>query len=219
MEPNEKTEPSLTMQLIVTYIAARPWIWQFVFLCLTLVALILSPKGYVRESAVLVPTLILILLPGMLARWQGIRMSPIVEYGTVFIVTGTLLLGELAGLYSKLWWWDIPFHTFSGFFFAYVALTLLRARLGLAGRMNPATVACAAILISVGLSGLWEVFEFATDHVLATNLQPTEEDTMWDVIAGTFGALLVVPVGRFFMASSVQRDRLTSEGREVSAMS
>jgi hypothetical protein len=56
--------------------------------------------------------------------------------------------------------------------------------------MAPIFTSVFAICVSLALSAVWEILEFTIDSFLDTNMQPSADDTMWDLIAGLAGALL-----------------------------
>lgn len=51
-----------------------------------------------------------------------------------------------------------------------------------------------AIVFAIAVAGLWEVWEFSCDKLLAMNLQRSLDDTMYDIICGSLGGLLISTV-------------------------
>lgn len=48
-----------------------------------------------------------------------------------------------------------------------------------------------AIVFAVAVAGLWEVWEFSCDKILSMTLQKSLDDTMYDIICGSCGGLLI----------------------------
>jgi hypothetical protein len=122
----------------------------------------------------------------------GKQTSSVVESSIAIMIMGTLILGELTGFYEKLWWWDLPFHIMFGFILGHMAWSAIvhvynpeKRTIEVATR---ALFIVFAILVSLGISGLWEIVEFFIDVVFRTNLQPGLVDTMHDLLAGLVGA-------------------------------
>jgi hypothetical protein len=107
----------------------------------------------------------------------------------------TQYLGELVGFYYTLWWWDLLLHGFAGMYAVIVGVFLTK---GIFKKEKKATdrkflilISFFAFCFSVTISTLWEVFEFAGDIILKTNmLQEGLRDTFEDLIAGVGMAIL-----------------------------
>ena len=72
--------------------------------------------------------------------------------------------------------------------------------------MRPRFVAVFAFLFAVTVGTLWEIFEFAMDQVIGTNMQKPMlgdpsglTDTMRDMIVNTLGALAISALGWWYM--------------------
>lgn len=48
-----------------------------------------------------------------------------------------------------------------------------------------------AIFFAIALAGLWEVWEFSCDKIAGMTLQKSIDDTMYDIICGSLGGILV----------------------------
>lgn len=48
-----------------------------------------------------------------------------------------------------------------------------------------------AIVFAVAVAGLWEVWEFSCDKILSMTLQRSQDDTMYDIICGSLGGLVI----------------------------
>ena len=66
-------------------------------------------------------------------------------------------------------------------------------------------VALFAFLFAVTVGTLWEIFEFAMDQIVGTNMQKPMlgdpsglTDTMWDMIVNALGALAISALGWWY---------------------
>jgi uncharacterized membrane protein YjdF len=73
--------------------------------------------------------------------------------------------------------------------------------------MRPGFVALFAFFFAVGIGAIWEIFEFAMDENLGTNMQPATAndpsgltDTIQDLIVDTVGAAVVSVAGWRYLA-------------------
>ena len=94
-----------------------------------------------------------------------------------------------------------------GFLLVYVLNESERIEL----HMRPRFVALFAFLFAVAAGTLWEIFEFAMDQVVGSNMQKPMfddpsglTDTMWDVIVNMLGAAAVSALGGWYM---IHRER------------
>lgn len=132
------------------------------------------------------------LIPTILKRLYGIRTPHILQAGVVIFMFATLFLGEEANFYERFWWWDLLFHMLAGFAFgliAYIVLILTYQKYH--AHSTPALfTSIFAVAFSLAISSVWEIIEYVTDMAFSTNMQPSAEDTMEDLIIGLLGALL-----------------------------
>jgi hypothetical protein len=117
-------------------------------------------------------------------------------YDLAFVLALTLQAwGEALGLYDTISWFDNVVH-FTLPFFAAPTLYILLARLDLVPDPKDDTdtrhyvgMAIVAFALGVALGGLWEIFEYASDSWLGSDLQIDNSDTVGDLIADSLGAL------------------------------
>lgn len=131
------------------------------------------------------------LVPTFLKKFYGIRTPHILQAGVVLFMFATIFLGEVAQFYEKYPWWDLIFHTLSGVGFGlvgYMMLILTYRKQNV--RLAPLFTSVFAISFSLAISAVWEILEFIIDTLLNTNMQPSAEDTMWDLVVGLIGALV-----------------------------
>ncbi len=116
-------------------------------------------------------------------------------FGTVYVYAAWYL-GEVAGFYDNLWWWDDMLHFISALVFGLIGFTILyvlhhQAKLD----TSPFVIAMFAFSFAISIGVLWEVFEFGMDQLFGLNMQPSATDTMGDLILDSLGALVTAAAG------------------------
>lgn len=156
--------------------------------------------------------ILLTLFPLVLARRYSVHVPPEFALVAVVFVFASLFLGDVHGYYARFWWWDVVLHTASGFLLGIVGFLLVHilnetAEIGM--KMKPGFVAFFAFLFAVGVGVVWEIFEFASDELLGTNMQKPMlddasglTDTMWDLIVDTLGALTISILGYGYLKTA-----------------
>ena len=119
----------------------------------------------------------------------------------LIFIYATLFLGELNDFYEMFWWWDVVLHTGSALGFGIIGFTILsilfRQRKISA---SPLIVAVFAFSLALAIGALWEIFEYAVDQTLGTNMQKNGlQDTMWDLIVDSIGAFIAATAGYFYL--------------------
>lgn len=133
-------------------------------------------------------------LPYLLKRYFDIYTPFLFRVGIVFFMCCTVMLGEIADFYNMFWWWDLILH-----FVASVGITMILFIFLLIYFRHVELKAAAlfATFLAVGSSifvaVLWEIYEFLIDLIMETNtpMQPSNMDTMTDLIVAVAGAMLV----------------------------
>lgn len=176
----------MAIQLILVF---REGQWITAFTVMAIMALTLSPAALGRRFRVQIP-----------AEFQVLA---------VIFVFATLFLGELQSYYERLWWWDIALHTTSGLLFGILGFLLvyvLNENEHADLHMRPRFVALFAFTFAVSVGTMWEIFEFAMDQIVGTNMQKPMlgdpsglTDTMWDMIVNALGALATSTFGWWYM--------------------
>ena len=117
-------------------------------------------------------------------------------YDTAFIVALTLQAGgEALGAYDALPWFDNVVHFSLPFFLAptmYIALAradVVPDPKDVATRHHYVGIFVVAFALGVALGGLWEIWEWVSDHTLGSKLQLGLDDTVGDLVADTAGSL------------------------------
>ena len=121
---------------------------------------------------------------------SGLRFPSGLPTGVLAFAAAALLLGEMAGFYVSVPWWDLALHVVASVVLAQVGWALV---LLLTAGDRPRTPLWIGATLAFGFSmmvgGLWEVMEFTLDGTLGTNAQRSGlPDTMTDLIADAVGA-------------------------------
>jgi hypothetical protein len=150
--------------------------------------------------------IIAMLLPGYLRFKAKLEIPSMMIILYALFVFCALYLGFVRGFYEQVPHWDTIAHTFSGVSlgalgFSIVSFLTKSDKISL----SPAFVAMFAFCFAVTLGVIWEIYEFAMDYFLDTNMQrfiqiETGEtligqaaltDTMKDLIVDSIGAFVV----------------------------
>ncbi len=149
------------------------------------------------------------LSPALLGRRFGVHIPAEFQLLAVVFVFAALFLGEIQSYYVRFWWWDIALHTSSGLLMGILGFLLvyvLNESERVDVHMRAHFVALFAFLFAVTVGTLWEIFEFAMDQIVGTNMQKPMlgdlsglTDTMWDMIVNALGALAISALGWWYM--------------------
>ncbi len=189
-----------------------------------LIALRLSVAGAMAMSLVYrewgafgysVLALTLMFLPELIKSRTKINLP--IEFSMVLVIFmyAAVFLGKVGHAYEHFWWWDGALHTSAGFILGYVAFLVLYVNVQ-AGNIKTTrwmlflTIFCFAL----AFGALWEIFEFAVDHLLGGNLQRGSlSDTMKDLIVDSIGALIMARIGVSIICDRAQGpiNRLTKK--------
>lgn len=115
----------------------------------------------------------------------------------ILIVMGGYLGGALA-FYDRFTYWDTFCHTFFGIVSGAVFIYLIR--LFQVEKMNLFAIAIFELAFTLGLAGVWELFEFACDCMFHTDFQKVilsveqgklpQWDTMMDMLVALLGCIV-----------------------------
>lgn len=152
-------------------------------------------------------TLILIALfsPILFKNQLQIELPAEFHMTAVLFAFASLYLGEIQQFYEQFWWWDIALHTSAGFLMGilgFLLVYLLNETHRVDLQLSPGFIAFFAFLFAITIGTIWEIFEFAGDQILGTNMQKPMlgdpsglTDTMWDMIVNSAGAFAVTFTG------------------------
>lgn len=151
------------------------------------------------------------LLPGYLRRKVRLNIpnAMMIAYA-VFLYCG-IYLGEVRNFYFNVPHWDTILHIFSGAALGalgFSLVSLLNKSESVTFSLSPIFVAVFAFCFALALGVVWEIYEFAMDGILNTNMQKFAmesgealvgrealTDTMKDLIVDAIGAFVVSAVG------------------------
>ena len=99
-------------------------------------------------------------------------------------------LGSVINLYRYTEYFDRGLHFFSGLLLTECGLIIIGYILKKRGIHDdfPLKIVFAAFF-AIACAGLWEIYEFLADITLKIHMQGAGNDTMYDMICGTIGAL------------------------------
>jgi len=103
--------------------------------------------------------------------------------------------GEALGLYDSITWFDNVVHFSLPFFLAptlYIALAradVVPDPKDSTKRRHYAGIFVVAFALGVALGGVWEIWEWVSDHSFGSSLQLGLDDTVGDLVADTAGSL------------------------------
>lgn len=150
-------------------------------------------------------------LPTLLRKKWGLHIPSRMMILYVIFLYASIYLGEVRNFYYRIPHWDNILHGFSGLMLGALSFSVIRL-LNNSSRvpvtLSPAFVAVFTFCFAVTVGVVWEMYEFAADGLLGTNMQkfgPWDGaafegraalyDTMIDLIVDAIGALVMALVG------------------------
>lgn len=168
-------------------------------LSLVLGAVLSFVQGQLETAVVTAGIIIITFLPVIMGNRFQVKIPSEFEFLAVVLIYASLFLGEVQGYYVRFWWWDLVLHTGSGFLLGILGFLLvyvLNEKKDIELDMNPGFVSFFAFVFAIGIGVLWEIFEYAMDSLLGTNMMKSGlRDTMWDLIVNCLGALTISVMG------------------------
>lgn len=168
--------------------------------------------GMWSDAFLLLQALLLGIIPLILRYRYNIYTPPSLYAGIVLFTICTIFLGEGQDFYNEFWWWDILLHTVAGAGLALIAFIILLVVFNKKElRVHATLVSLYATCFSAGLMMLWEIYEFMIDLFFDPEnpMQPSNFDTMTDLIVGLAGASFVAVFGYLYIR--YRYDHLISE--------
>ncbi|MEC0264594.1 MULTISPECIES: hypothetical protein [Paenibacillus] len=149
----------------------------------------ISPKMW---QAVLI-AVVLLLIRGVVKLTKS-TMFPALRFCVLLFIFITMFLANEFGFYSVVPYLDKVEHLFSGVILCFVGLLIYGKASDLENKSVTPSAKVAiwlSLFFSVAMAGVWEIYEFTTDHWFGLNSQNGSlVDTMTDIICGTIGAVL-----------------------------
>lgn len=134
------------------------------------------------------------MIPYYVERRYGIFTPVLLRVGIVTLLMCTIVLGEMADFYNQYEWWDLVMHGSANAGLALIAFMFLHHYINVHRlRVNAFIGTVLAFSLAMTLACFWEIYEFTIDAHFETDhpMQPSNEDTMEDLIAALVGTSLV----------------------------
>lgn len=120
----------------------------------------------------------------------------------------TMFMANEFGFYSVFPYLDKIEHLFSGVILCFVGLLIYGKASDIENKSVKPSAKVAiwlCLFFSVAMAGVWEIYEFTTDHWFGLNSQNGSLlDTMTDIICGTIGAVLT----SFYLVVQAKRKKM-----------
>lgn len=210
---NELGNSIIFLTVLVTLVGSIAWV---------VVSMILAPvetaephvrvkSDYVLMLLQCIVGVIAMGLPSVLERRLGLVIPSKMILLYVLFLYAAIYLGEVRNFYYLIPHWDNILHIFSGFMLGalgFSVINLLNRTDRVPLNLSPGFVALFSFCFAVTAGVAWEVYEFAADGLLGTNMQkfgPETGDPFWgraaltdtmvDLIVDSAGALLMSLIG------------------------
>ncbi|MBO7342042.1 MAG: hypothetical protein J6U87_05115 [Clostridia bacterium] len=118
--------------------------------------------------------LLLFLVPPFVERSFSLQLPAALEISAYLFVFCAGVLGEIGDFYQRFPAWDAMLHAANGFLFAGFGLclfSLFEKKRRVQTLPSPAYQSFTAFCFSMTVGVLWEIFEFAADYFLHTDMQ------------------------------------------------
>ncbi len=158
-------------------------------------------RGQWQTALIALVTFILTLLPFFFQQRFKLSIPNYFIVAIVFFLAATLFFGEASGFYEKFWWWDLLLHGFSAIGFGILGFVIL-LYLCQSSKLTASSflISFFAFSFAIAIGALWEIFEYAADQTLGTNMQKSGlPDTMTDLIIDSVGALVASICGYVYL--------------------
>lgn len=159
--------------------------------------------GKVFQAVLII--VVLLLFRGLIT-WTKSELPPALRLSVLIFITIAMILANLFNMYAVIPYLDKIEHLLSGvilFFLGQFILVKMAKRKQL-GNLPSNIIIWFSFFFAVAMAGVWEIYEFAVDHLFGLNSQNSSlTDTMMDIICGTSGAV----VASFYLFVKVRRDR------------
>lgn len=153
--------------------------------------------------------ILILLLPVVFQKRHYVEIPAEFHLISVVFAIASLYLGEIQMFYLRFWWWDLLLHSSAGFLLGIVGFLLaylLNESRNIELSLTSGFIAFFAFSFAVFIGTLWEVFEFAMDELVQTQMQKPMlgddsglTDTMYDLIVNLLGALIIALLGYIYL--------------------
>ena len=223
--PKEKKEEIDFSHLNTRSMKVVYWLLQslmIVTLVISFIGLFIGGKGHretnIEHMMLCVVAIVLFNIPQIMQRKFNLYIPPAMYIFVLVFIYAHFILGEVRGMYKESMVFDKILHTTSGLAIAIGGFSLvnfLNDSRNSHLKLSPLFVAIFSFCFALAIAVLWEIFEFAADCLVGTNMQqylPPKNlenvivdppqgygliDTMGDVIVSTIAAFVVCLIGYF----------------------
>jgi hypothetical protein len=130
---------------------------------------------------------------------KKVVLPPSFQITTLLFLFATQYLGEIIGLYDKLWWWDLLLHAISGFYLVIIGTYIFKGNIRKEQEVTEQRFILIKIIFafcfSIALGTLWEMFEYSGDYLFKTNmikggLKDTASDLLVKIAAAFVSSII-----------------------------
>ncbi|GAA0077529.1 hypothetical protein UT300005_19070 [Clostridium sp. CTA-5] len=115
--------------------------------------------------------------------------------GLIFIIM-SIYLGNVLNIYTYITYYDKILHLASGIILGIVGFAIyIYFEYKEKNKLNAKFAVIFTFIFAIAMAGAWEIWEFLTDQIFGLTSQNNSLlDTMTDIICGTVGGVLILPL-------------------------
>lgn len=115
--------------------------------------------------------------------------------GLIFIIM-SIYLGNVLNIYTYITYYDKILHLASGIILGIVGFAIyIYFEYKEKNKLNAKFAVIFTVVFAIAMAGAWEMWEFSTDQIFGLTSQNNSLlDTMTDIICGTVGGVLILPL-------------------------
>ena len=168
-----------------------------------------SKADYILAAVMSISAILVLFAPSILEKKLKIKIPSLMTIFFILFLFASAYLGELRNYYYKLPFWDNLLHFFSSMMMGALSFSIINGfnqyRIT---KLSPLYVAIFSFCFAMTIGAVWEIIEFTMDGIAGLNSQKyaTEtgtllvgrealEDTMFDILINTAGAIVMSTIG------------------------
>jgi len=130
-------------------------------------------NGDLNNAFLCAMTLVLFILPEIIKHHFKMELPNLLETIIFIFIYASKILGEIYNFYGNIPHWDTMLHTINGFLCAGIGFGLvdLLNRNSKTTSMSPIFLAIVACSFSMMIGTCWEIYEYASDKLIRTDMQ------------------------------------------------